>query len=143
MIFDGVKNITMYFLRIQQNITRFMIQYDLLRRNYWAFNKKSRQAELSSIAFENSNTIINLQAQLIISKKLFQKQTKMINKHRAKRAAIDAREKEIIIKLKRMFQELNACRKENFQNNVINTNIITTLSFVSKNLNIDIINLIF
>ena len=25
VIFDGVKNVTMYFLRIQQNITRFMI----------------------------------------------------------------------------------------------------------------------
>ena len=101
MIFDDVKNITMYFLRIQRKITRFMIQYDLLRRSYKALKKKSRQVELSSIIFKNSNTIVNLQAQLIINKKLLQKQTKTINKHRAKRAAIDAREKKVITKLKK------------------------------------------
>ena len=81
MIFDDVKNITMYFLKIQRNITRFMIQYNFLRKNYKTFKKESRQVELSSIVFENLNTIINLQAQLIINKKLFQKQMKMTNKY--------------------------------------------------------------
>ena len=81
MIFDGVKNIIMYFLKIQRNITQFIIQYDFLQRNYRAFNKESRQIELSSTVFENLNTITNLQAQLIINKKLLQRQMNIINKY--------------------------------------------------------------
>ena len=67
----------------------------------------------------------------------------MINKHRAKRAAINVREKKIIVKLKKVFQKLIACKKENFQNNIIDTNVVSTLSFALKNLNTNIINLIF
>ena len=87
--------------------------------------------------------IINLQTQLTINQKLFQKQTKMINKHRTKRAAINVREKKIIAKLKKMFQELIACKEENSQNNVIDMNVASILSFASKNLSMNIINLIF
>ena len=68
---------------------------------------------------------------------------KTINKHWTKRATIDAREKEITAKLKRVFQKLNACKEENSQSSVIDTNIVTTLSFALKNLSIDIINLVF
>ena len=67
----------------------------------------------------------------------------MINKHQAKRAATDAREKKMNAKLTKMIQELNAYKKEDFQNNVIDKNIVTILSFASQNLNIDTINLIF
>ena len=120
-----------------------MHQYDILRKNHKAFNKRSRQAELSSIVFENSNIIVNLQAQLTINNELLQKQTKIINKHRTKRAAIDVREKKMNAKLTKMIQELNAYKKENSQNNIIDKNVVTTLSFASQNLNIDTINLIF
>ena len=91
-----------------------MIQYDFLRSVNKMFKKESSQVELSSIVFEDSNTIINLQAQLIINQKLFQKQIKTINKHQTKRAAIDVREKKIIVKLKKVFQKLIACKEKNF-----------------------------
>ena len=42
MIFDDVKNITMYFFKLQREITRFMIQYNFLRKSYKTFNKESR-----------------------------------------------------------------------------------------------------
>ena len=67
----------------------------------------------------------------------------MINKHRAKRAAVDAREKKIIVKLKKVFQELIACKERNSQNNVIDMNVASILSFASKNLSTNTINLIF
>ena len=73
MTFDDVKNIIMYFLKIQRDITRFIIQYNFLRNINKALKKKSNQIKLSSIIFEDSNTIVNLQAQLIINQKLFQK----------------------------------------------------------------------
>ena len=60
----------MYFLKIQRNITRFMIQYDLLQNINKMFKKKLNQVELSSTVSENSNTIINLQAQLTINQEL-------------------------------------------------------------------------
>ena len=100
-----------------------------MRKNYKAFNKKSRQIKLLLIVFENLNTIVNLQTQLIINNKLFQKQTKIINKHRAKRAAIDVREQKINAKLIRIIQKLNAYKEEDFRNNVINKNVVTILSF--------------
>ena len=120
-----------------------MHQYDILRKNHKTLNKKLRQIELLSIVFENSNIIINLQTQLIINNELLQKQTKIINKHQTKRAATDAREKRINAKLIKIIQELNAYKEKNFQNNIIDRNIVTTLSFASQNLSIDTINLIF
>ena len=67
----------------------------------------------------------------------------MINKHRTKRAVTDAREKKIIAKLIKIIQKLNAYKEEDFQNNIIDTNVATTLLFASKNLNINTINLTF
>ena len=60
MIFDNIKNIIIYFLKSQRNITRFMIQYNFLQSINKTFKKKLNQVKLSSFAFENSNTIINL-----------------------------------------------------------------------------------
>ena len=67
----------------------------------------------------------------------------MINKHRAKRAATDVREKKMNTKLTKMTWKLNAYKEENSQNNVTDKNVVIILSFASQNLSIDTINLIF
>ena len=140
----SVKNVTIYFLKYQENVITLMNHYDILRKTYKTIkNEMNDQADLSSINFENNETMINLRKQLIIHKNLLNKQTNMIKRHQKERAVINTREKKMIKKLFKLIRKLNARKKDHVESNVVDANVFTFLFFAFKNLDIDSVNLTF
>ena len=67
----------------------------------------------------------------------------MIKRHWEKRAVINIREKKMIEKLFKLIRELNVCKEDHVESNVVDASVFTFLLFAFKNLNIDSINLTF
>ena len=143
--FESAENVTMYFRKFQKVITQFMTHYDALRKNYKTFKKNLNDLrEQVFTIFEDKNVIISLQEQLKLNQEISIKQIKIIKRHRQKRLITENRQRKMIEKLLKTFQQLKNCQKKHAsQHNIININDFTFLLYTSRDLNTDKISFVF